>query len=626
MIYTDMQPTVGLTSTWRCNFYVANGRLEWYIVDTPTSDSRTVTFSVDIPAGAVVRRAWLSMGINTPISGSAYQRVNGLSIPSDGVVELDGITADTTSYEAVFDFRANGVVYQDTQQHSGQLSLIEPTLHIEYDEDGGDEEPDQDGTIVGTPIGTGLQLPRLLGDDYREVARLEPSNLRLALKLHPLSTAEMRLPVNGPEVKPRAFVELFSPNGSAGIFRASEIRTDYGYRDGRMVYLEHAICTLADSLAIGTQAMSGPVRTVISTLLQGQNIPLWVLGDCDVPDEYELVYEHSFQNLLQAIIQISELLPREYAFDFDTTRLPFVMHLRLMPEDDECECRMNRNLTSAHLTVDASGICTRVYPFGAGEGTDRVSLTSLTGSDYLDSQNAELWGTVSKTFTSGDIFDALTLRDVAQRYLDRHDHPLVSVTMDAMDLSEATGEDFDRFRLGRRCRLALPEWGVAMHERVVGLEWSDVYGNPKGVEVTLANRIRNASDEIAQLMREATNSKLLGGSVGSLDTFSRSGGISPTSPFQMDFDIAGYGNILNVKAAYSCTTSSGEKRTCTILVDGTEVPRSDAYTVDITRYLRTDDSGVPVVGDHVVILQPNTINTVTSEVECTVTVKQIDKR
>lgn len=625
MIYTDMQPSFNLSSRWKCDFFYAldGKKLNWYMEEPPTTDSRTVTFAVDLPFDAVIKRAWLTMDMTSPMTGSAVRRVNGISIPSSGEVDVDGIAADTVSFEAVFTFRANGSVYQNMDYHTATLGITNPTLHIEYTS-ASNPEGGAPSTVVGS-LGTGLQLPRLLGSDFREVARLDPDRLQLTLNLQPLSTAIMQMGDVHTPVKVRDFVELFSPHGSAGLFRVKETSTRYGVNSGVTVHLEHALCTLGDSLTMGTQAMSASVAVIISTLLEFQNTPHWVLGDCDVPDDYELIYEYSYDNLLQAIMDITDMLPEEYAWEFDTTVHPFVMHLRKMPDDDACEGRLNRNLVMAALDVDASDYCTRVVPFGAGEGTDRVTLTNLIGTIYLDSAKADADNVVSKTITADDVFDALTLRDVAQLYLDKHDEPAVSVEIDAINLAEVTGEDMDSFHLGRVCRLALPDYGVTVRERVISSDWADVYGSPEDETVTLANKIRDASDEIAALMREATNSKLIGGSVSSEDHFARASGITPGSPFQITFPIAGYGNVLNVRAVYSCT-SEGAKRTCTVLVDGTEIDAGDGFSVDITRYLAADENGVPLVGDHRVVLQPNTLNTATSEVECTVTVKTIEKR
>ena len=630
MIYSNKQASVGLTSAWRCTYYYYGTWYEWKLLDTPSTDSRTVTFDVSLPFDAVINRAWVTMGISRPLSGSAFQRVNGISIPSSGEVELpkEAFTAETTSYEAVFSFRANGTVFPDPNLHEATLTLVNPTLYIEYSSVSEDTDGDGDNTIISRDPGAGVQLPRLLGEGYREKERLKAISLRLEMNIDPKHRAVLKLPNDAPHIKVGDFVELFSPHGSAGLFRVTEVQTGYGIPSGRTVYLEHAIGTLADSLAIGTQSMQAPVATVFATLLETQNVRHWVLGDCEVPEDYELVYEYSYDNLLQAVTTLTKSLPPEYMWEFDTTRHPFVMHLRKLPEGDGCEMRMRRNLTRAQLTIDRNSLCTRIIPFGAGEGQDRVMLTGLIGSQHIDSPTAETWGLVSRTITADDVFDAPTLKIVAERYLERYSNPLVSVTMDAVDLYQATGEKLDYFRNGALCRLALPDYGVTMEERVIQVVWPDVYGTPERVDVTLANRIRDAADEIAELMREAKNIKLLGGTVETIEKFSLAGNIMPGSPFVQSFDITGYGNVLNVKTAYKCVTSDGKEVNCYIRIDGNAVDDKEAYAqlVDLTKYLAKDENGVPVVGTHRITITPATLNTTVSSVENTITIKQIGKR
>lgn len=629
MIYSNQQDSVGLVSAWRCYYYYNGSWYEWRMVDTPSADSQTVTFGVTLPFDAVITRAWLTMDITPAVSGSAYQRVNGISIPSDGMVELpkEDFSASMVSYEASFSFRANGIIYPDADLHEGRLTLGSPTLHIEYNsvsEDTGDT----DTTIVNRTYAAGIQMPRLLGDDFGEVARLTPISQRLELRANPLSKAALRIPFDSPATQIGAFLELFSPHGSEGIFRVIEEETTYSGASGRLLYLEHSFGTLADSLAIGTQSMQASVATVIATLLESQNVRHWVLGECEVPEDYELIYEYSYENLLQAITSLIAQLPPDYMPVFDTTRHPFVMHLRKLPDGDGCEMRMHRNLSKVVMTIDRTDLCTRVYPFGAGEGQDRVTLTPLIGAPFLDSAAWETWGLVSQQITVDDAYDSLTLKAVAERYLEAHDHPLVSVTADAQELSKETGEDMDYFRNGALCRLSLPDYGLVIRERVIGVTWPDTYSQPQTVTVQMANRIRDAADEIAELMRDATNSKLLGGTVETVEAFARAGSITPGSPFAQSFDITGYGNVLNVKITYSCVTSAGVDEDCNVTVDGNAVDTADATTrtVDITRYLEKDDTGVTLVGTHRVVLQPRTLNTVTSDVENNIVIKQIGKR
>lgn len=603
MIYSNTQPGFSLTSSWYCVRYSnsATGESYFMVYESPSTGSRSVTFPVNLPIDAVVQKAWISCDLNTPFSGARIKRINGSTIPADGICDVDGIVATTTEFRANFTFQANGQVYHDYTKHYSSLQVLEPTLHISYTSvmGGGDEEE----VTIGQNPGKGLQLPRLLGADWREVERLRPCNLKLSLRLSPLSNAVMQLPPNSTDVPPRAFVELFDPHGSVGIFRVMRTESDHsGYRAGQKVYLDHAFCTLSDNLVVGVQAMSAPVRVVVATLLTAQTETHWVLGDCDVPEDIEFVYSPSEENLLQALTDIMAMLPDQYAFEFEMERHPFTMHIRKLPDAVGCEFRANRNVTSAHVSIDTYDMCTRVLPYGAGKDENRINLAGITGSYFLDStEAASRWGYITRSFSNDQIYDALTLKEVAQRYLDRHDHPSVSITVDGSELSELTGESFDRLSMGKMCALELPDVKLSMLERLVGVDYPDVYGRPTVITATLSAFVRKASDEIAQLMREATNSKLLGGKIDEKTFNASHSGATVSNPLVRYFQVEGYGNVIRVSLTYTQSQKQGN-----LTVDGTGVGEIEQNTlIDITPYLKRDENGVVTVGDHWIRITPN---------------------
>lgn len=632
MIYTNSQSSFLLNSQWACNFATdKNGKVTWYILDGPYEARQTVQFIVSLPADAVIKRAWLTMGVGSPMSGAAYQRVNGLDIPANGEVDVTGVTALTTVFQADFSFQANGKIFTDTEIHSGQLRIENPTLHVEYESDSDGGGGDENVPSVPSRVGSAVGLPRLLDNNLLEIARIE-ARTALSLSLTPLSTARLKVSEGEPEVPVRAFMELFTPNESAGIFRVREAETVRGRHAGQILYLEDALTTLADDIAIGVQAMSGTFREVVSTLLEAQTVKRWVVGDVEMPDDYELVYEYSYDNLLKAVTDLVAMLPTEYIMQTDTLTYPWKIHIRRLP-DEFCECRLNRNMSSAQVIMDSSEQCNRVFAFGAGEGVDRVGLTSLTGSEFLeDADSVSTWGPISRTFTNENIFDSITLKDVAERYVRDHKEPKLSISIDASDIFKATGIKIDHFRLGHACRVPMPVYGASFMERVIAMDYPDVYGNPQNVVLTLANKVRVATDEIAKLLREATNSKLIGGSVKTEELGSAAGGyedeISPLSPFAQSFEINGYGNLLAARTVYTCNDEdTGESYQCHVYVDGNQIDDALAATgnVDILRALATDDNGVPLVGTHKVTLVPKTLNTTYSIIRNTIILKTIEK-
>ena len=624
MIYSHVLDTFRLYSEWSCIAYQTGTLIwTWQINTGPTVDSKTLTFTVALPTDAVISRAWLSVGLGYPSGGAKYVHLNGENIPSSGEIELEGITALTTSFEANFSYKANGVVYQDTNTHTGVMTFTTPTLNIEYtseSENAPEIDPDSPGNI-NRGESSGRQLPRLLDANLAEVARI-PAKVSLDLELDPLSSATMEIPWGMHAVNVRDFVELFDPDGSAGIYRVTKVEETVGRTV--KVWLKHVFATLEDDIAVGVQAIEGTFGVVVSSLLAAQTVQRWILGDVELPDEYTVLYSAGYDTISAAITGIFNKLPVGYMWEFDTLHYPWVMHLRKLPESDLCEGRLSRNLESVKITRDDRKLCTRVYPFGAGEGDDRINLATLTGALFMDADTRDTWGTISRSFAEEDIFDALTLKDVAQLYLDRNKEPLVSVTLDAMALYQLTGETLDKFYPGRLCRLAIPDYGIVMNERVISIRYDDVYGKPDRATVTLANKARDSFDDLANLIREASASKLIGGTVSTEENKNSAGSITSASPCVHNFEITSYGNLLAAKVRYSTNPST----TCRVRVDGTTIENAPnmAQPIDILRYLSTDDSGVPTVGSHYVELSPVAASSSeTFWVHSTVILKTIEK-
>lgn len=625
MIYKHTLEDFNLRSQWICKGVEKDGIWRWYIAEGPSTSSKVLQFPVSLPLDAVIARAWISVGVGSPLTGASIHTVNDIKI-KNGIAELTGISATTTTYEARFSFKANGAIYQDTNTHSATMGFGAPTINIEYTSQVEEAPEIDENAPVGINRGKfdGSHYPRLLDSNMNEKARIRPSRLSLELNLYPLSTAQMEIPAGQPEVAVRDYMELFSPEGTVGIFRVSQVESNYGEYQGQTVYLEQALTTLDDDLTIGVQPMSGTFREVVSSILDVQSVRRWVVGDVELPDDYEIVYQNKVETPLQAIMKLMQYMPDGYGLDLDTLQYPWVINLRNFGNESFCECRVHRNLRNVNVNIDADDLCTRVFPYGAGEGEDRINLSTLTGALYEDSDTIETWGIVSRTFTDDNIFDSITLQEVAKRFLELHKNPTVSVTLDARSLYATTGETLDKFQLGKACRLPMPSYGVSMLERVISISFPDVFGDPENAVVTLANKVRNVTDEIADLLREANNSKLLGGTVSTEELKSSAEDISSDDPMVHNFDIKSYGNLLAAKVRYVASPTAR----CTITVDGTTIPDSAemAQPIDILRYLKTDENGIPTVGAHWVRFTPYAAASETFWMNTTIILKTIEKQ
>ena len=447
-----------------------------------------------------------------------------------------------------------------------------------------------------------IRQPRLLDSSLQEKARLTPLRLTLNLTLTPLSTAEMVLPPGDPWISPRDFVELYDENGSAGVFRVRSVLTDVGLT--RTVALEHGFATLQDGV-IPAQGFMDTVAGTVARLLAQQTDSRWTAGDIEAPEDLTIIFATEYTNLLDALTTLLGMLPEGYALAFDQAAAPWKLHLRRLADLPFCEGRLGRNLQSVRYAQDGSRLCTRVYPFGAEVEEGRINLTPLEGVAYQESAYTEVLGVISRTFTTDNVYDVPSLRDVADEYLARHSTPEITITVDGVDLSTATGESIDAFRLGRACRLAMPEDDLLLTQRIIAIHKPDVYGAPGQVTLTLSNRLKHQSEaaEVEEIVRQVTAGKLIGGKVSEVTDKNRAYG-SVTAPVVHYFTVEDWAAVLDVRVAF--TPDSGVS-VQNIRVDSAHPPDEEwrGGSFSIMPYLTRDSLGLIAQGQHWVAFSPS---------------------
>ena len=335
-----------------------------------------------------------------------------------------------------------------------------------------------------------VRLPRLLDSGMKELARLNPVSLSMDENLSPLSTAEMVLPEGECAAETGQYVELYTSHGSAGIFRVQQAEQDYG---GRVTLaLEHGLTTLGDGIMPGESEQSGTTRQLLSALLACQHQTMWQLGTVSVPDSRTLTWKCDNSNLLESLCSLMDELTG-YRLTFDQSVFPWVLNVEALSDDDGCECRLSRNLSSLRVEEDRSELCTRLHVNGL--------------SSPLDADTIGAYGVITRYMDADPDIGSDELTKQGRAYLEAHKAPAISVTMDAVDWYEATGEPFDRFTLGRVCRVCLPYYGKTIRQRVIAISWPDVYGQPDQVTVTLASESTTAVSVMAGLIIDTTVTK-----------------------------------------------------------------------------------------------------------------------
>lgn len=343
-----------------------------------------------------------------------------------------------------------------------------------------------------------IRMPRILNDSFEEVGRLSPSSLSVTMNLTPLSTASMTIAEGAESIKMRQWVEIYGAEGSLGLFRVKSVSKSYGSKE--TIQLEQALCTLDDGMIIlGTDSsgsriteVTGTMQEVLATLLEYQPVKRWTLGTVELQDGKTYSATADRSTVLESV---QDAVKKAYGYyldcDFSTT--PWTLNLRTLPTAVSCECRISRNTESVTVGYDDTDLCTRVH------------AVALDGG-YMDADTVNVWGVVGKALSADDDADATEVKQAAENYLAEYKNPTLTINVSAVRLAELTGEAWDSFSLGERCRIALPDYGTTMDENIITVAYQDLLFAPEKVQLTLSKPSRDSSTLQAKTKQEAKSS------------------------------------------------------------------------------------------------------------------------
>lgn len=338
-----------------------------------------------------------------------------------------------------------------------------------------------------------VKLPRLLDAGMKEKARLHPvAPVEIVLNAEPPSTASLTISKADAAVKIRDWIELYTKDGSAGIYRVTGVEESY---DGEQVWitLEHGIVALGDAVIIGEGTFTGSLDGLMEPLLSHQvtkvnGQPLWRIGSTVATKSVRRDYQNP--NLLSELIALLGQAG-DVMLTFDQSTLPWVVNLVALDEKDLCEGRFGRNLQSLTVSVDDNDLCTRAIIDGTGEVRDADTISQ--------------YGVVARVLNISEYATEESAGQYIEQYLEAHKEPNVSIEISAVDMSESTGESIDSFRLGRMCRTCLPDHGVTVKSRIVSIRMPDVYGDPQDVRVSMGKKQPTLTDLLMQEQQETAS-------------------------------------------------------------------------------------------------------------------------
>ncbi len=361
-----------------------------------------------------------------------------------------------------------------------------------------------------------VRQPRLLdkvisldGVHLKEAARLHPLSQPTELNARIMSTATLTLPESDPELGFHDLVELYTANGSAGIFWVVGQEPDYG--KNRTYKLNHAIDMLSAAIYPYEETFNSTTSRFISTMLSAQtqkigNTPFWQFGTCE--DSGDWFKELSYNNVLEALSEV-EKDREDYHFVYDFSTFPWTISFVRFSDTVVSEFRLSRNIEKNRISLNDSNLCTRLYL----SVTTRATVTEndqnagdIETQEFLCFNNAEgqaLWGIIDRA--AGIETDKVPdVQAFVQEYFRKHSAPELSLTIDGEEIVRLTGDTIDEAHLGGMCRVAIPRYAVLFNERILTVRYPDAQKTPLKITVTMANKRNDMAGSIASVRKTAS--------------------------------------------------------------------------------------------------------------------------
>ena len=341
-----------------------------------------------------------------------------------------------------------------------------------------------------------IRRPKLLNADLTEKADLHPSDESITLHLHSPHQAQMVLPDGDPDVALHDWVRLYTADGYDGFFMVNSRTNDVG--NAIRLGLRHGICILARDKPRFGETIYGTLAELMNRLWTADGVSTapvyWTLGT--IPDTDVLRYEPSGENLLQAVETLLKTA-RGYRWQLDQSVFPWVANVVPLTDTPTSEGRFSRNLSGVEINEDDYELVTRVYLAGR-EG-------------YADADTIDQWGVFSEELTVGEDATEESIAAYVADYLEAHKNPTVSIRLNAVDMSGITGERVDHFRLGDLCRACLQQYNITLLERIVSIEYPDVYGMPDTRVLSMSNKVETTPDLLVIQEQDISSAQRLSG-------------------------------------------------------------------------------------------------------------------
>lgn len=403
---------------------------------------------------------------------------------------------------------------------------------------------------------------RTLNLNRQTTAILENAfNIGLDKEVNSIWMASFSLPINDPKIDKVKLLEYVEIEGD--LYRIIPKLTSKS-RNSVTFQCEHVLATLLNTpLFKYHQLTNYTTKQVLQYLIDQQFHKHWKLGTVEFTRYFHYSWEN--ENLLSAIFSVPKAFDEPYIWTFDTNSYPWTLNLIRPSNIATCRIKEGYNLIDFEIEENPMGMFNRIYPVGAGEGVNILTIESVNnGVPYLEDRkpDEEIIATVwpDKRFT-----DPESLKASGQALLDEWKKPKVYWKTTAADVSSITGLSIDKLKCGAVVRLQLDNYPTT-DLRIMKESRKDIKGDPGNTRLEIGNVTEDLATTQADLQRRQQINELYSQGATNIMNFTyqdnADSNIPATIPFYIDDDVVNVNTVeLTFRTrrfrAYSRATEGG---------------------------------------------------------------------
>lgn len=263
---------------------------------------------------------------------------------------------------------------------------------------------------------------------------------------------------------------------------------------------EHAIATLLNTSLHGYHTVGGwgyPTTDVINYILDHQSIKEWNIGSVDFNRRFEYGWEN--ETLLAALFSIANPFEDDFKWEFKANGNNWKINLKKISLDEKPKFYIlnKKNMLRLVRTSDPKELCTKLYPYGYGEGVNQLNIKDINNNkEYIQSPQSiiDKYGIIERVWIDRRYENKESLKAAAKKMLKALQEPRIEYEVDFVMLSDNELKSLDT---GDIVCVIDSETGIKYKNYVTEIYLD--YDEIENSKITIANTPEDIASSISDL-------------------------------------------------------------------------------------------------------------------------------